>query len=59
MLEMVNRICELTENLTKAQIMIEQRDRNIEEMREYVEKQNGEMQQLRAQIANMRQPANS
>jgi peptidoglycan hydrolase CwlO-like protein len=54
-LEAINRICELSRDVTQAQIIIQNKDKQIEEMEAHIGKQQEEIRQLNQQVGSMRQ----
>ena len=59
MLEAINLICEQAGELARAQIIIDNKDRQIAQMEEHITKQGDEVKLLNNEIGSMRQAANA
>ena len=57
MLEAINRICELAAEVTKAQIIIDNKDHQIEEMQKYINEQKEATGKMQEDYARLRQEA--
>ena len=55
MLELINRVCDLAAEVTKAQIIIDGKDRQIEEMQKYIDDQRGLTDKMQEDNRKMRE----